>query len=305
MTRRLTNVGASVRQRLLNFSRERHTDFGIVLIDYALERFLFRLGRSEHRNRFVLKGAMLFRVWADEPHRSTRDLDLLAYGDPDASVVGAMIQDICRVQVDDDGVEFEADTMRLEDIREGQEYLGVRARFGASIGGARVPVQIDVGFGDAVTPPAVETTYPTILDYAAPVVRTYPRETVVAEKLHAMVEHGMANSRMKDFYDVYALALHYTFDGTILCAAIAATFNCRSTPLPTGTPIALSAEFSVDSVKITQWRAFVTGGSVDNSALALDDVVVLLGSFLLPPMNAAAAGKPFAGTWVSPGPWVP
>ncbi len=198
----LKNISQSVRQRLLNVSRQQDVDFGVVLTNYALERLLYRLSRSDYKDKFVLKGAMLFRIWSDEPHRATRDLDLLAFGDPATAEIGSLFRDICNLSTEDDGVEFQSDSIRIDDIRDAQEYGGSRVRLNAVIAGARVPLQIDIGFGDAVTPSPEDTQYPTILDFPAPVIRAYSRETVIAEKFHAMVTHGIANSRMKDFYDI-------------------------------------------------------------------------------------------------------
>lgn len=299
----LKNVGASVRQRLLNVSRERNTDFGVILSNYALERFLYRLGLSEHKDRFVLKGAMLFRIWSDEPHRATRDLDLLAFGSPSGEEIGLLFRDICDVNVENDGVEFRTDGLRTEDIREGQQYHGVRVRFNAVIAGARIPLQIDVGFGDSVTPAAEDQPYPTILDFPTPQVNTYSKESLIAEKFHAMVALGIANSRMKDFYDIYSLATTCEFGGASVSAAIKATFGRRSTPLPSGVPTGLSPEFSQDRMKLTQWRAFVSGGNVRHSSLELEHVVDVLSRFLLPPAHAAAENRPLGARWLPPGPW--
>ncbi len=296
-------VGHSVRQRLLNISRQRGVDYGSMLTNYALERFLYRLGCSEHGDRFVLKGAMLFRLWSDEPHRATQDLDLLAFGNPAAAEILLLFQEICDAKTDDDGVDFHSHSLRIEDIRGEQEYGGLRVRLLASIAGARVPLKIDVGFGDALTPPAESTRYPVVLDFPAPVIRAYARETAIAEKLHAMVVLGIANSRMKDFYDIYSLAQNYQFDASTLCSAITATFGRRSTAIPATTPIALSDEFSQDTVKVGQWRAFIAGGTVRQASVTLVEVIDVIGAFLLPPMLAASRGQRFTGTWVPPGPW--
>ena len=297
------NVGMSVRHRLLNLSRENGADFGLLLSNYVLERFLYRLGRSEHRARFVLKGAVLFRLWSDERHRPTRDLDLLAFGNPEASEIGKAVRDICRCRVEDDGVVFLPETLRMSDIREGRHYQGVRVRIDGTVGGARVPLQIDVGVGDAVEPSVVEMSYPGLLDFPAPVISAYPRESVVAEKLQAMVELAVANSRMKDFYDLYFLATRYAFDGASLCAAIKATFRRRHTSIPESPPIALTTDFGLDITKVEQWRAFMTRGGVTDPALTLDAVVSLLCLFLLPPMGAAASDEPFDKQWAAFGPW--
>jgi len=196
------NVGASVRQRLLNVSRETGTDFVVTLSNYALERLLYRLGCSTHRDRFILKGAMLFRIWSNEPHRTTRDMDLPASGSPGAEDIAQVFREICGLPVEDNGVVFRIESIRTDEIRDAQEYGGVRVRIIALIAGARAPLQIDVGFGDEVLPPAELMTYPALLDFPAPHIRAYARETVISEEFHAMVLPGIANSRMKDLYDL-------------------------------------------------------------------------------------------------------
>jgi predicted nucleotidyltransferase component of viral defense system len=298
------NIGASVRQRLLNISRDQNIDYGVMLSNYALERFLYRLSCSEYKDKFILKGAMLFRIWSSEPHRATRDMDLLASGDPVASEIESLFRDICSVRVEDDGVNYETESIRIDYIREEQEYGGMRVRLLASIAGARVPLQIDIGFGDAAIPTAEKTEYPTILNFPAPMIRTYTRETVIAEKFHAMVTLGIANSRMKDFYDIYSLAMSYQFDSNSLCSAIRSTFERRSTAVPDVAPIALTAEFSRDSLKVSQWRAFISGGNVMQTALTLQEAVEVISSFLLPAISAVSQKRQHDGTWVPPGHWI-
>lgn len=299
------NIGASVRQRLLNISRENSTDFVVTLSNYALERLLYRLSCSQHKDRFVLKGAMLFRIWSDELHRATRDMDLLAFGNPAVEEISGLFRKICEFEVENDGVQYQLGSIRAEKIREAQEYDGVRVKLIALIAGARVPLQIDVGFGDAVVPPAQEISYPTLLEFPAPRIKAYTRETVIAEKFHAMASLGIANSRMKDFYDIYLLATSFGFSGNAVCSAIKATFERRSTPIPSDPPIALTEEFVRDSTKVIQWRAFTSGGNVKNASDDFDAVVNLLCLFLLPPVRCALGGEPFISNWVPPGPWIP
>jgi hypothetical protein len=201
----LKDVAASVRQRLLNLSRERGEDFQLTLIYYALERLLYRLSRSAARERFVLKGAMLFSVWSGAPHRATRDLDLLGKGPNDVGVLVKDFQEICWTPVEDDGLKFLAESVTGEEIRDGKEYEGVRLSFEARLGVARIPIQVDIGFGDVVLPKPVSLEYPTLLDFPAPRLLAYPRETVIAERFQSMVELGIANSRTKDFFDLWSL----------------------------------------------------------------------------------------------------
>ncbi|GAB5518826.1 MAG: nucleotidyl transferase AbiEii/AbiGii toxin family protein [Rhodothermales bacterium] len=258
------NVAASVRQRLLNLAREGGETYDVVLSRYVRERFLYRLGQSSYRDRFIVKGATLFLVWMGEPHRITRDLDLLGYGASSETALLDAMRAICAVKVEhDDGLVFEHDQATAAPIREGQSYEGVRVRVVARLGSARIPLQIDIGLGDAVTPTAESAQIPPLLDSEPPVVRVYPRETVIAEKYQALVVLGMANSRMKDYYDLWYLGAHFDFDAATLREAIVATFERRGTARPSTRPLGLSAAFSGDAGKVQQWRAFLRKGRLD------------------------------------------
>jgi hypothetical protein len=208
-----SNLAASVRQRLLNLAKERRADFQLILIQYGIERLLYRLTQSVYKDRFLLKGAMLFSIWSNEPFRSTRDVDLLGQGDNDIPTMLKVFKEICRTAVEDDGLQFLVDTIEGEQIRDDHEYQGIRLRFEARLAGARIPLQIDIGFGDAVAPPPELVDYPVMLDLPVPRLRAYPREVVVAEKFQAMVVLGIANSRMKDFFDIWMLASVFDFAG--------------------------------------------------------------------------------------------
>lgn len=218
----IRNIGHSVHDRLLNLAHQKGEPYDLVLVRYALERLLYRLSCSEYRSRFVLKGAFLFSVWHQAELRPTRDLDLLGYGPADVNTLVGIFTALCELAVPDDGLEFVAATVRGEEIREGDIYQGLRIRLGVQLGSAHIPVQVDVGFGDVVTPPAEVIGFPALLDFPAPRVLAYPMPAVVAEKFEAMVMLGRANSRMKDFYDIWKLAGTETFDGATLCAAMSA-----------------------------------------------------------------------------------
>ena len=297
------DLAASVRQRLLNFARAEGDQYQLVLSRYALERFLYRLAQSEHEGRFVLKGAMLFLVWQGELHRVTRDLDLLGYGEAREDALRRVARDICTVSVPDDGVAFEAESITAERIRGGQEYEGIRLRVKARLGSAVVPLQVDVGFGDAITPAPRHETFPTLLDFEAPRMRVYPRETVVAEKFQAMVWLGIANSRMKDYYDLAYLASTFAFDGDTLAQALRRTFERRRTLVPVEIPVALSKTFAEDAAKRRQWRAFLKKSKLSSGDLI--EVSDLLVSFLMPPSQAAGAAVPFPERWPEGGGWQP
>ncbi|MEZ0470839.1 nucleotidyl transferase AbiEii/AbiGii toxin family protein [Luteimonas salinilitoris] len=274
------NVGASVRARLLQRSRADGTDFQLLLTRYALERLLYRLSRSVHRDRFILKGAMLFVTWVEDPFRPTRDLDLLGYGDHRPEKVQDAFRAICSEPVDDDGVTFDVDGLDAAPIREDIEYGGVRVRTQASIAGARVPIQVDVGFGDAITPGPVEIDYPVLLDAPAPRLRAYPVETVVAEKFQALVVLGMANSRLKDFYDLWTIANTFELDRAALAAAVRQTFARRETPFPQEKPTGLSDAYA--ETWDGQWRALLTRERMAAAPERLATAIADLERFLLP-----------------------
>ena len=292
------NVAHSVRQRLLNISREKHEDPNLVFIRYALERFLYRLSRSDKAGQFILKGAMLFAVWTQRPHRPTRDLDLLGFGSDSVEGLVRTFRQIIAAEVEPDGLVFDPESIGVSEIREGLDYPGKRVKLVARLGSTqRTTLQIDIGFGDVVTPQAEEIDYPTLLDLPAPHIRAYPPETVVAEKLQALVAFDMAISRMKDFYDLWIISKQVSFSGAILAEAIKATFHRRKTPIPSETPAALTDDFAFDQDKQKQWRAFLNRTGLEDVAIGLPQVVGQLRAFLLPPLSGAACTEPFDISW--------
>lgn len=298
----LKNVGASVRARLLQRSRDERTDFQILLTRYALERLLYRLSRSEHRNRFILKGAMLFVTWVEAPFRPTRDLDLLGYGENSPDTIGDIFRAILTQPVDDDGVAFDVNGLEAAPIREDLEYGGVRIRTQATIAGARIPIQVDVGFGDAITPGPIEIDYPALLDAPTPRVRAYPIETVVAEKFHALATRGIANSRLKDYYDLWLIAETFELERTPLAAAVRQTFARRETKLPQEQPTGFSEAY-VETWG-GQWRTFLTRERMAAAPEQLATVVTDLKRFLLPLIEDTDGDwrwKPRAG-WIQGAP---
>ena len=284
-----TNMAASVRQRLLNRSRQTGDDYNLLLTRYGVERLLYRLSRSEYVDQFVLKGAMLFAAWTGATYRPTRDLDLLGSGEAAVDRLVGIFRDICGVDVQPDGLSFDSDSVRCEEIREQQSYPGLRIRLITRLGSAEIPLQVDIGFGDAVTPKATIIDYPTLLGHPGPRIRAYPPEAVVAEKVEAMVSLGMANSRMKDFYDVWAIMHRGDLDQTTLVEAIGATFERRGTDIPQVAPVAFTPEFASDAIKVTQWRAFVNRSGLEEAAPTLDQVRVLLKERIWPAMKEARA----------------
>ena len=299
----LRNVGASVRARLLERSRETGDDFQLLLQRYGAERFLHRLGESPYRERFVLKGAMLLALWGETIYRPTRDLDLAGYGSSLPEDIRAAIRDICAVPVADDGIIFSGEALTIEPIRGQDEYDALRIRFGATLDGARIPMQIDIGFGDAIHPPPMDAHYPVLLDGPRPQIRAYPREAVVAEKLHAMVAHGERNSRYKDFYDLHVLAQNFDFDGEHLVHAIGATFEQRRTPVSEVLPVALTPPFYVDAGHAERWARYRNRNDLRAAPPDFSNVGDRVRSFLVEPWEALARGAEFTGRWPAGGPW--
>jgi len=293
-----------VRQRLLNHARTHHEELQFVLGRYGVERLLYRLGQSPTMaERFILKGATLFYLWDGAPHRLTRDVDFLGSGDPTPEAVADAIRTVCTTAVEPDGLTFLPDSITADVIREDHTYGGVRVTLTVLLGTARIPLQIDVGFGDAVTPAAELTIFPTLLDLPAPRIRAYPAETLIAEKFQAMVELGIATSRMKDYYDLWWLARTHLFDGTQLADAIEATFARRHTPLPDDTPAALTSTFWKDRAKQIQWSAFRTRGRLAEAPDSLQTIVESIALFVLPPALARRHKVPFMVHWPPAGPW--
>jgi hypothetical protein len=296
--RQPTNLVASVRQRLYNLARARSEELQLVLTRYGVERLLYRLSRTPGGERFVLKGAVLFYVWEGEPHRPTRDVDLAAFGDSSPESLAVVFRAVCAADVEPDGLAFLPESVAAAPIRDRQEYGGVRVTLTALLGNARIPLQIDVGFGDAITPAPRFETIPALLDFPAPRLRTYPPETVVAEKFQAMVALGIANTRLKDFFDVWTLARTREFEGAILAEAIGATFARRSTPLPDRPPLALTDAFGRDAEKQVQWRRFLARSHLTGIPEDLDQVVERIAAFVLPPALARSQGAPFMMRWI-------
>ena len=289
------NLPASILARLLTLAKQRGDDYSLLLNRFALERLLLRISTSPHANRFLLKGALLFALWYDEPHRPTRDADLLGFGADDEANLIATFRDIAAMEVGD-GIVFDLESVKADAIREGNTYGGTRITLVARIGSTRCALQIDVGFGDAVTPEPQTIAYPTLLkDFQAPTLRAYPVYTVIAEKYQAMVMLGQANSRMKDFYDLAVIARRSELDGATLAAALAATFARRQTALPSERPLALTSQFSQDPAKRRQWQAFLNKNRIE--AASLRDTVALLDDLLWPPTQVVAAGSQVTATW--------
>jgi predicted nucleotidyltransferase component of viral defense system len=288
---------------LLNLAKQHGTDFNFLLGRFAVERLLYRLGRSEYRDNFILKGAMLFHLRAAEvPYRATSDLDLSGKGASTLTRVEQIFGIVCAMDEPEDGLTFLSDKITADRIKADDKYSGVRVRVEARLGTAKIPLQIDVGFGDAVLPAPTRENLAVLLEFPAPTLLVYPWEAVVAEKFNALVVLGMDNSRMKDYFDLRYLAQTKSFNGETLAGSIHAVFLRRDTPLPKDVPEGLRFEFATDPVKQTQWRAFRRRLRLENIP-TLEAVVAELCRFLLPPVEALVHRKSFTATWLPSGPW--
>jgi len=283
------NLAASIRARLKNQVDASGGDYNLLLTRYGLERLLYRLSISTHAQNFVLKGAMLLALWYDVPQRPTRDADLLGFGADDIDSIAKVFREICAIEVDD-AIAFDAQSVQASRIRHDAGYGGVRVELGAMLDRARIKLQVDIGFGDVVTPAADVVTYPVLLDdLPAPRLRVYPKYTVIAEKFQALCVLGLANSRMKDYFDIWLLTSGSDVDAYVLAKAIAATFSRRRTDLPAGWPTGLTPEFAADATKQTQWRAFLRKSSL--TAPALSEIVDALRERLDTSLRIVRGGK--------------
>jgi len=297
------NLAASLQQRLLNRAQQAREEFQLTLTNFLLERFLYRLGRSPVRSRFVLKGALLFRVWADIPYRATLDLDLLRRAAPDREAIAADIRAICATPAPEDAVEFDTSDLTVEEIRAEDEYAGVRVRFTGRLGNTRTRLQVDIGTADATWPDPETTNYPVLLDLPVPNVLAYHPATVVAEKLEALVVLGLTNSRIKDYFDLHYLAANFPFEGATLARAIGTTFERRKTPIPETTLEGLTDAFWDQQGREAHLRAFTRRARISADLPGARSLLPLLREFLLHPLEAARGGQPFDMEWKPGGPW--
>ena len=297
MNKPRANVAASVRARLLQLRAVTGEDYNQLLVRYCIERLLYRLSVSEHRERFILKGAMLFVLWKGSPHRQTRDVDFLGYGSAEPAVVAETFRNLCKQPVVDDGVVFEPESVAVEGIRAGQDYEGVRVTFRAFIGVAKVVLQVDVGFGDIITPAPETLMYPGLLNLPRAELRCYPKETVIAEKVEAILNLDLRNTRYKDYYDIAFLAEHFDFDGETLRAAIEATIGRRgSRDLLSENPPGLSPQFSTDPEHLKRWDSFCRKSGF-TPQMSLQEVVSRVAALVAAPLGAICSKQGFAQTW--------
>jgi len=298
------NVAQSVHQKLLTRAKSEGRPFNELLQHYAIERFLYRLGQSEHAEKLLLKGALLLRVWKIPMARPTMDIDVLGRTEGTQDALTDILRDCMAAKVDDDGMRYDPGSLTTEAITLEADYRGWRIRFRASLGNARIAMQVDVGIGDIVYPSPIWIDYPVLLDQPAPHLLAYTPENAIAEKYQSMVELDLLNSRMKDFHDVWTLARNMEFDGQRLSEAIRRTFERRKTKLPASTPTAFTPEFFEDRTKQIQWRAFLSKGLATNEEVPLAQVTNVIWGFLMPPTEAIASRQSFNTRWPQGGPWL-
>ena len=296
-----SDIGASVRHRLLNQSRTQGRPFQEVLQYFAMERFLYRLAESPVADRFVLKGALLLTAWKAPFSRPTTDIDLAGRTSNELEHISQLIRSVCKINLVPDGIEFDPTTVEAVRIKEGAEYEGVRIRFSATLARARIAMQVDIGFGDVIVPVPTRLAYPTLLGFPAPVLLAYPKETVVAEKLEAITKLGLLNSRTKDYYDVALLSRMYSFNAEPLIEAVKATFRHRETQIETD-PIGLTESYWKDPARSLQWRAFIRRSRFTERQDDLKQLVEEVRQFAVPLLTAAADGKPLS-EWTAGGSW--
>ena len=301
MKREIKNYFASVHRQLQNKAKETDRPFNELLQYYAAERFLYRFSQSKHKDKVILKGAMMFIVWKAPYARVTRDIDMLGRLHNSMENVMTMVKDVCKIEYPSDGIVFTAETVQVEQIMEENDYKGARVSFTGLLGNARIPMQIDLGFGDVIFPEPENIDYPTLLNMPSPTLKGYPRETVIAEKFHTMMNKGIINSRMKDYYDIWLLSSQFDFDGVTLQQAIEKTFKYRGA-VP-ASPTKLFDEISLDKDKNIQWSAFIRKSGLDTAPKDIKDVIKFIKDFLLPIMEDIIAEKICGLTWKAAGPW--
>lgn len=297
LKRTLKNPSASILARLRNVSKERGLDHTQVLTQFAVERLLYRLSLSPYKDRFLLKGAMLYVIWGNHPFRTTRDLDLLGYGDITPQSVKAIFQDIARVDAPEDCIKYFSESVQVNVIKALEEYAGVRVILNARIDRVRISVQVDVGVGDSVTPQAEYVSFPSLLALPEPRIHAYPKEVVIAEKLHAIWKLGMLNTRMKDYYDIFYLVQTYQFEASRIVQSLKNTFQRREASLSSELPVGLSPEFFSDISKQLQWKAFLRKVGLAKDAQDIGQVICIINSFVEPLLENLNNDRFFAQKW--------
>lgn len=303
MKKVVTNIQASIRDRLRNKAKETNRPFAEVLQYYGMERFLYRFGRSKYADKFVLKGALLFTVWQIPERRTTLDIDFLARYDNQVASIETVIRHVCDVSVESDGLIFDAKTIQGRKIKEDADYEGVRVKFMGFLERSHIPMQIDMGFGDIVYPKTKVIDYPVILDFPKPQLKGYPPESVISEKFEAMIKLGLLNSRMKDFYDIWLMMRQFNFNGSNLVEALKRTFEHRKTNIPAGKPLFVEEIYDEKSDRQILWKAFLRKGNIKHAPEKLAITAKEIENFLIKPLDAINKAQEFVGEWKALGQW--
>ena len=296
------NIAASVHQRLLNKSRESSRPFNELLQHFAIERFIYRLSKSPHADRFILKGALMFAAWIGSISRPTMDIDLLGKIENNLELIRTVIKDACTMEVENDGIIFHKDTVTAISITEDAAYKGARVMLRGNLGKIKIFLRIDIGFGDVIIPGPIKVKYPVLLDYPPPELDGYTMESTVAEKFQAMVKLGLLNSRMKDFYDIWFLSQMFNFKGETLVEAIEKTFEKRKTPLPKE-PTIFTPSFMRDENKQAQWQGFINKTKLGDAPASFENMIAGIKVFLQPVVASITDQQTFRFFWAASGPW--
>ena len=303
MKKEITNLNASIRARLQNKANDTGRPFAEVMQYYGIERFLYRFSKSEYKDKFILKGALMFTVWDVPERRTTLDIDFLGRYDNQTIEIEKVMKDVCNVDVQADGLVFDAKTVTAQKIKEDADYEGVRVKFTGFLDRSRISMQIDVGFGDAVYPKPKMIDYPVILDLPKPHLKGYAPETVVSEKFEAMVQLGLLNSRMKDFYDIWLMMRQFDFEGTELAEALKRTFAHRKTSFPQGRQLFVEEIYDENSDRQMLWKTFLKKGNIKHASEKLSIIAKDIEGFLRKPLEAINKGEDFKSEWKALGPW--
>ena len=303
MKKDIKNIEASVRALLQNKARETNRPFAEVLQYYGMERFLYRFSRSEYADKFILKGALMFTVWQVPQRRTTLDIDFSSTYDNQIATIEKVIRDVSKVSVTPDGLVFDSQTIKGQKIKEDADYEGVRVKFRGFLERARIPMQIDVGFGDIIYPNPKTINYPVILDFPKPHLKGYPAESVVSEKFEAMLKLGLLNSRMKDFYDIWLMMRQFDFNGLKLIEALKRTFRHRKTSLPQHKPLFAEEIYDEKSDRQMLWKAFLRKGDIKHAPEKLSTTAREIENFLIDPLDAVNKSRVMNEEWKALGPW--
>lgn len=303
MKKDIKNLQASIRARLQSKAKETNRSFSEILQYYGMERFLYRFSRSKYADKFILKGALMFTVWQIPERRTTLDIDFLAYYDNQIASIEKVVKDVCEITVEPDGLIFDSETVKGQTIKEDADYEGVRVKFIGFLERSRIPMQIDVGFGDVIYPKPNVIDYPVILDFPKPHLKGYPAESIVSEKFESMVKLALLNSRMKDFYDIWLMMRQFNFNGAQLAEALRKTFEHRKTSFPQDRPLFAEEIYDEKSDRQTLWKAFLKKGDIKHTPEKLSAIAREIEEFLIRPLDAIKKDRKFNKIWKASGPW--